>query len=43
MQGLSSIWHTDLFDVTTAAIKLIEREVVSRIEVDEDTIEVQTN
>lgn len=42
MRGLSSIWQTDLFDVATAAVELIEREVVSGIEVDEDTIEVQT-
>jgi hypothetical protein len=43
MRGLLSIWHTDLFDVATAAVELMEREVVSGIEVDEDTIEVQTN
>jgi hypothetical protein len=40
MQGLLSIWQTDLVDVATAAIKLIEREV---IEVDVDTIEVEVN
>jgi MULE transposase domain len=43
MRGLSSIWQTDLVDVATAAIELIEREVVSGIEVDEDTIEVEIN
>ena len=43
MRGLSSIWQTDLFDVATAAVELMEREVISGIEVDEDTIEVQTN
>jgi hypothetical protein len=40
MQGLSSIWHTELFDIATAAIDLIEKEV---IEVDVDTIEVDVN
>jgi hypothetical protein len=40
MQGLLSIWQTDLVDVATAAIKLIEREV---IEVDVDIIEVEVN
>ena len=39
MWGLSSIWQTDLFDVATAAVKLMEREVISDIEGD-DTIEV---
>jgi hypothetical protein len=40
MRGLSSIWQTELVDVATAAIELIEKEV---IEVDEDTIEVEIN
>ena len=40
MRGLSSIWQTDLFDVATAAIKLIEREV---IKVDVNTIKVDVN
>ena len=40
MRGLSSIWQTELVDVATAAIDLIEREV---IEVDVDTIEVEVN
>ena len=40
MQGLSSIWQTELVDVATAAVGLIEREV---IEVEEDTIEVEIN
>ena len=40
MRGLSSIWQTDLVDVATAAVELIEREV---IEVDVDTIEVDVN
>jgi hypothetical protein len=40
MRGLSSIWQTDLVDVATAAIELIEREVT---EVDVDTIEVEVN
>ena len=40
MRGLSSIWHTELFDIATAAIDLIEKEV---IEVDVDTIEVEVN
>jgi hypothetical protein len=40
MRGLSSIWHTELFDIATATIDLIEREV---IEVDVDTIEVEVN
>ena len=40
MRGLSSIWHTELFDIATAAIDLIDREV---IEVDVDIIEVEVN
>ena len=40
IRGLSSIWHTELFDIATAAIDLIEKEV---IEVDVDTIEVEVN
>jgi hypothetical protein len=40
MRGLSSIWHTDIFDTATTTAELIEREV---IEVDSDTIEVETN
>jgi hypothetical protein len=40
IRGLSSIWQTDLVDVATAAVELIEREV---IEVDVDTIEVEVN
>jgi hypothetical protein len=44
MQGLSSIWQTDsIVDVATAAVAFMEREVISGIEVDEDTIEVETN
>jgi hypothetical protein len=44
MRGLSSIWQTDsIVDVATAAVALMEREVISGIEVDEDTIEVETN
>jgi hypothetical protein len=39
MRGLS-IWQTDLVNVATAAIELIEREV---IKVDVDTIEVEVN
>jgi hypothetical protein len=38
MRGLSSIWQTDpLVDIATAAVALIEREVISDIEGD-DTI-----
>ena len=40
MRGLSSIWHTDIFDTATATAELIERDV---IEVDSNTIEVETN
>lgn len=40
MRGLSSIWQTELVDVATATVELIEREV---IEVEEDTIEVEIN
>jgi hypothetical protein len=40
MRGLSSIWQTDIVDTATATAELIEREV---IEVDDDTIEVETN
>jgi hypothetical protein len=40
IQGLSSIWQTELVDVATAAVELIEKEV---IEVDEDTIKVEIN
>ena len=40
MRGLSSIWHTELFDIAIAAIDLIEREV---IKVDVDTIKVDVN
>jgi hypothetical protein len=40
MQGLSSIWQTDIVDAATATAELIEREV---IEVDNNTIEVETN
>jgi hypothetical protein len=40
MRGLSSIWQTDsIVDVATAAVALMEREVISDIEGD-DTIEV---
>jgi hypothetical protein len=43
MWGLSSIWQThSIVDVATAAVALMEREVISGIEVDEDTIEVET-
>ena len=40
MRGLSSIWHTEQFDIGTATADLIEKEV---IEVDVDTIEVEVN
>jgi hypothetical protein len=41
MRGLASIWRTDsIVDTATATAELIEREV---IEVDDDTIEVETN
>jgi hypothetical protein len=41
MRGLSSIWQTDsMVDTATATAELIERDV---IEVDNDTIEVETN
>jgi hypothetical protein len=41
MRSLSSIWQTDsIVDTATATAELIEREV---IEVDDDTIEVETN
>jgi hypothetical protein len=40
MRGLSSIWQTDIVDASTATAELIERDV---IEVDDDTIEVETN
>jgi hypothetical protein len=44
MRGLSSIWQTDsIVDIATAAVAFMEREVISGIEVDEDTIEVETN
>jgi hypothetical protein len=44
MRGLSSISQTDsIVDVATAAVALTEREVISGVEVDEDTIEVETN
>jgi hypothetical protein len=44
MRGLSSIYQTDsIVDSATAAAILIEREVISGIEVDDDTIEVDTN
>jgi hypothetical protein len=44
MRGLSSIWQTDsIVDIAIAAVALIERAVISGIEVDEDTIEVETN
>jgi hypothetical protein len=41
IQGLLSIWQTgSIVDTPTATAELIEREV---IEVDDNTIEVQTN
>jgi hypothetical protein len=41
IRGLSSIWQTDsIVDTATAIAELIERDV---IEVDDDTIEVETN
>jgi hypothetical protein len=43
MRGLSSIWRTDLFDVATAAVELMEREVVSGIELNGYTIEIEIN
>jgi hypothetical protein len=44
MWGLLSIWQTDsIVDVATAAVALIEKAIISGIEVDEDTIEVETN
>jgi hypothetical protein len=44
MRGLSSIWHTDIFDTATATAELIESEVIEEvIEVDNDTIEVETS
>jgi hypothetical protein len=40
MRGLSSIWQTDsIIDIATAAVELIEREVITDIK-GEDTIEV---
>jgi hypothetical protein len=39
MRGLSSIWQTEV-NTARATAELIEREV---IEVDDDTIEVDTN
>jgi hypothetical protein len=40
MRRLSSIWQTDsIVDIATAAVKLIEREVITDIE-GEDTIKV---
>jgi hypothetical protein len=40
MRRLSSIWQTDsIVDIATAAVELMEREVITDIE-GEDTIEV---
>jgi hypothetical protein len=43
MRGLSSIWQTEV-DTARATAELIEREVIEEvIEVDDNTIEVETN
>jgi hypothetical protein len=38
MRGLSSIWQTELVDVATATVDLIEREVISGVEVEETIV-----
>jgi hypothetical protein len=38
MRGLSSIWQTGLVDVATAAVDLIERNIVNGVEVEETIV-----